>query len=247
MLCALSSFHTDGVATHDGSSDCVCSYLYYLTLRMHNLLHSTVLQAIFAKLVISHWSRTDLNLWYHSFKQHGLQHNFCLAMLFPLYLLIFPNTSKISYHRVMTSLVLCHIDCWSITDVSEDCSAFIIRVRQCKKGTWPWRWRHYNPFKCQWQFTNQHGGTSKKTGILREIAVRTHSSLNIMLIKALDFSILKFSMYCTVLWGLSASSAMRIEKYCLWVTHVSWHAAYLSRSVFAVPQNFLILWCQRQF
>ena len=54
MVCAVSSFHTDdGVATPNGSFDCVCNYLYYLTLRMYNLLHPTVLQAIFAKLVIS--------------------------------------------------------------------------------------------------------------------------------------------------------------------------------------------------
>jgi hypothetical protein len=38
-----------------------------------------------------------------------------------------------------------------------------------------------------------------KTGIIREIAVRTQSSLNFMLIKGLDFSILKFSMHCVVL------------------------------------------------
>jgi hypothetical protein len=119
VICAVSSFHTDGgVATPDGSFDCVCNYLYYLTLRMHNLLHSTVLQAIFAKSVISCWSTADFNLWCHSLKQLGLQYNFCLAMLFPFYLLIFPDTSKISYCRVMSSPVLCHIDCWSITDVS---------------------------------------------------------------------------------------------------------------------------------
>jgi len=60
-----------------------------------------------------------------------------------------------------------------------------------------------------------------KTGIIRKIAVRTQSSLNFMLLKALDFSDLKFSMHCAVLWGLIASSVMRIEQYCcLWATCV---------------------------
>ena len=124
----------------------VWNYHYYLTLRMHSLLHSTVLQAIAAKLVVSSWSTTDLNLWCHSLIQLWLQHNFCLAMSFLFYLLIFSYISRISYHRVMSSPVLGHVDCWSITDVSEDWSDFIFRVRRCKKSTWPWRWRHYNPF-----------------------------------------------------------------------------------------------------
>jgi hypothetical protein len=106
MLCAVSSFHTDEeVATPDSSLDCVCNCLYYLTLRMHSLLHSTVLQAIFAKLVISFWSTSDLNVWYHSLKHLGQQHNFCLALSFPFYLLIFPDTSK--FHTAELCLLQC--------------------------------------------------------------------------------------------------------------------------------------------
>jgi len=109
MLCAVSSFHTDeGVATPDSSLDFVCNCLYYLALRMHNLLYFTVLQAIFTKLVISCCSTTDLNLWYHSLKQLGQQHNFCLALSFPFYLLIFPDTSK--FHTAE----LCLLQCYSI-------------------------------------------------------------------------------------------------------------------------------------
>jgi len=107
LLCAVSSFHTDeGVATPDSSLDCVCNCLFYLALRMHNLLHFTVLLAIFAKLVISCWSTTDLNLWYHSLKQLGQQHNFCLALSFPFYLLIFPDTSK--FHTTELCLLQCY-------------------------------------------------------------------------------------------------------------------------------------------
>ena len=69
--------------------------------------------------------------------------------------------------------------------------------------------------------------------------MRTQSSLKCMLIRALEFSVLKFSMHCAVLWGLSASSVMRIEQYCcMWATHVSWHAAYLSHYICFSPRTY---------
>jgi len=37
----------------------------------------------------------------------------------------------------------------AVPDVLKDNSACIIRHKQSCQTSWPWRWRHHNPSKCQ--------------------------------------------------------------------------------------------------
>jgi hypothetical protein len=103
---------------------------------------------------------------------------------------------------------------WVVTSVLKDCSAVIVRVKQCCIA-WPWRRRrHWRPTQHWYLLTRWHGVTYQKAWIFSNSTLRT-SNLAVSSLFSIIFWALYLKMIVTLVVILSCL------RFCVqWTIHV---------------------------